>query len=197
LTPSSTASATSTPIAIFQPLPILRRYPSRPYGEVVNRGRRAALGRADRRRQQERGLPIIAACPADRGGGAAAPRCPDRDTESPDRAAGAASGSRSRGRHNSLPGLCARGVAEPSSTRSSRRQIRASFLLAGPLLARFGEARMPPPGGDFIGRRRPRRSTVDAFADLGRRVAGRSLDRAERPYGRAGAPARSSWTSPR
>ena len=30
----------------------------------------------------------------------------------------------------------------------------ASFLLAGPLLARFGEARMPPPGGDFIGRRR-------------------------------------------
>ena len=27
-------------------------------------------------------------------------------------------------------------------------KIRASFLLAGPLLARFGEAQMPPPGGD-------------------------------------------------
>src|SRR5436305_14749040 len=32
--------------------------------------------------------------------------------------------------------------------------IRASFLLAGPLLARFGSADMPPPGGDVIGRRR-------------------------------------------
>jgi UDP-N-acetylglucosamine 1-carboxyvinyltransferase len=33
-------------------------------------------------------------------------------------------------------------------------QIRASFLLAGPLLARTGRAVMPPPGGDVIGRRR-------------------------------------------
>ncbi|HEV3399324.1 MAG TPA: UDP-N-acetylglucosamine 1-carboxyvinyltransferase, partial [Actinomycetes bacterium] len=33
-------------------------------------------------------------------------------------------------------------------------RIRASFLLAGPLLARFGGAEMPPPGGDVIGRRR-------------------------------------------
>jgi UDP-N-acetylglucosamine 1-carboxyvinyltransferase len=33
-------------------------------------------------------------------------------------------------------------------------RIRASFLLAGPLLARFGRARVPPPGGDVIGRRR-------------------------------------------
>src|SRR3954447_24691866 len=33
-------------------------------------------------------------------------------------------------------------------------RIRASFLAAGPLLARFGSAHMPPPGGDVIGRRR-------------------------------------------
>ncbi|HEX6763103.1 MAG TPA: UDP-N-acetylglucosamine 1-carboxyvinyltransferase [Gaiellaceae bacterium] len=33
-------------------------------------------------------------------------------------------------------------------------QIRASFLLAGPLLARLGRAVVPPPGGDVIGRRR-------------------------------------------
>ena len=33
-------------------------------------------------------------------------------------------------------------------------RIRASFLVAGPLLARFGRASMPPPGGDVIGRRR-------------------------------------------
>jgi UDP-N-acetylglucosamine 1-carboxyvinyltransferase len=48
-------------------------------------------------------------------------------------------------------------------------RIRASFLLAGPLLARFGRADMPPPGGDVIGRRR-----VDvhmhALAELGARV---------------------------
>src|SRR5438132_12727883 len=33
-------------------------------------------------------------------------------------------------------------------------RIRASFLLAGPLLARHGRAIVPPPGGDVIGRRR-------------------------------------------
>jgi len=34
------------------------------------------------------------------------------------------------------------------------RQIRASILLAGPVTARFGELKLPPPGGDVIGRRR-------------------------------------------
>jgi UDP-N-acetylglucosamine 1-carboxyvinyltransferase len=38
------------------------------------------------------------------------------------------------------PDLCAR--------------VRASILLAGPMLARCGEVRLPPPGGDVIGRRR-------------------------------------------
>jgi UDP-N-acetylglucosamine 1-carboxyvinyltransferase len=38
------------------------------------------------------------------------------------------------------PALCAR--------------IRASILLAGPMLARFGKVTLPPPGGDVIGRRR-------------------------------------------
>ncbi len=48
-------------------------------------------------------------------------------------------------------------------------RIRASFLLAGPLLARFGKATMPPPGGDVIGRRRldPH---LDAFRALGAEV---------------------------
>jgi UDP-N-acetylglucosamine 1-carboxyvinyltransferase len=48
-------------------------------------------------------------------------------------------------------------------------RIRASFLLAGPLLARFGEAHMPPPGGDVIGRRRldPH---LDALTALGATV---------------------------
>jgi UDP-N-acetylglucosamine 1-carboxyvinyltransferase len=48
-------------------------------------------------------------------------------------------------------------------------RIRASFLLAGPLLARFGQVCMPPPGGDVIGRRRldPH---LDAFRALGATV---------------------------
>jgi UDP-N-acetylglucosamine 1-carboxyvinyltransferase len=33
-------------------------------------------------------------------------------------------------------------------------KIRASILLAAPLLARCGEVKLPPPGGDVIGRRR-------------------------------------------
>ncbi len=34
------------------------------------------------------------------------------------------------------------------------RRIRASILLAGPMTARTGELRLPPPGGDVLGRRR-------------------------------------------
>jgi UDP-N-acetylglucosamine 1-carboxyvinyltransferase len=34
------------------------------------------------------------------------------------------------------------------------RRIRASLLLAGPMLARYGAIELPPPGGDVIGRRR-------------------------------------------
>src|SRR6476646_927771 len=43
-------------------------------------------------------------------------------------------------RHELDPMLCAR--------------MRASFLLAGPLLSRLGRVSVPPPGGDVIGRRR-------------------------------------------
>src|SRR5204862_6099899 len=63
--------------------------------------------------------------------------------------------------------LCAAEL--PSPREIDRRQaelIRASVLLAGPLLARYGHAEMPPPGGDVIGRRRldPH---LDAFRCLG------------------------------
>jgi len=34
------------------------------------------------------------------------------------------------------------------------RRIRASILVAGPMAARVGEFKLPPPGGDVIGRRR-------------------------------------------
>jgi UDP-N-acetylglucosamine 1-carboxyvinyltransferase len=48
-------------------------------------------------------------------------------------------------------------------------RIRASILLAGPLLARSGRAIIPPPGGDVIGRRRLD-THVHAFAFLGAEV---------------------------
>jgi len=56
-------------------------------------------------------------------------------------------------------------------------KIRASFLLAGPLLSRFRQATMPPPGGDVIGRRRldPH---IHAFAELGASIdsSGRAFE---------------------
>jgi len=59
-------------------------------------------------------------------------------------------------KHELDPALCGR--------------MRASFLLAGPLLARLGRVTIPPPGGDVIGRRRldPH---IHAFASMGAEIA--------------------------
>jgi UDP-N-acetylglucosamine 1-carboxyvinyltransferase len=46
------------------------------------------------------------------------------------------------------------------------RKIRASILLAGPLISRVGELHLPPPGGDVIGRRRVD-THILAFSNLG------------------------------
>jgi UDP-N-acetylglucosamine 1-carboxyvinyltransferase len=48
------------------------------------------------------------------------------------------------------------------------RDIRASILLAGPMLARLKQVELPPPGGDVIGRRRVDTHFL-AFSKLGRR----------------------------
>jgi len=48
----------------------------------------------------------------------------------------------------------ASGVEVGNVDRDMAARIRASLLLAGPLLARFGAVQLPPPGGDVIGRRR-------------------------------------------
>ena len=78
--------------------------------------------------------------------------------------------------------LRADAVAETVVDEDLASLIRASFLLAGPLLARFGEVTMPPPGGDFIGRRRldPH---LDAFRDLGASVEGERWLRIAAPSG--------------
>ena len=69
----------------------------------------------------------------------------------------------------------ASGVDHQDVDKDLANKIRASFLLAGPLLARFGRAEMPPPGGDVIGRRRldPH---LDAFRALGAERRRRPLD---------------------
>src|SRR4051812_39636367 len=66
------------------------------------------------------------------------------------------------------------------------RKIRASMLLAGPLLARFGSAIVPPPGGDVIGRRRVD-THMHAFQQLGAEIEfDRTFTlRAERLVGRS------------
>jgi UDP-N-acetylglucosamine 1-carboxyvinyltransferase len=72
--------------------------------------------------------------------------------------------------------LCAAGMHDDVEVHPNlAEQIRASFLLAGPLLARFHRAVMPPPGGDVIGRRRldPH---LDAFRGMGATtVCGRDI----------------------
>ncbi len=50
--------------------------------------------------------------------------------------------------------LRARDIRETRLDRDLCAQIRASILLAGPMLARRGAVELPPPGGDVIGRRR-------------------------------------------
>ncbi|NUQ37783.1 MAG: UDP-N-acetylglucosamine 1-carboxyvinyltransferase [Caldilineales bacterium] len=49
------------------------------------------------------------------------------------------------------------------------REIRASILLAGPMLGRVGQVTLPPPGGDVIGRRRIDTHLL-AFEALGAQV---------------------------
>lgn len=50
--------------------------------------------------------------------------------------------------------LCADRISSTDINPAVARRIRTSFLFAGPLLARCGRAKVPPPGGDAIGHRR-------------------------------------------
>ena len=61
--------------------------------------------------------------------------------------------------------VCAANVSKTSLDPALCREIGAPFLLTD-LLARFGRAVVPPPGGDVIGRRRLD-THIHAFAELG------------------------------
>ncbi|MCK4800405.1 MAG: UDP-N-acetylglucosamine 1-carboxyvinyltransferase [Anaerolineales bacterium] len=50
--------------------------------------------------------------------------------------------------------LHAKNIKDTTLDPSLSRNIRASILLAGPVTARTGQLKLPPPGGDVIGRRR-------------------------------------------
>lgn len=50
--------------------------------------------------------------------------------------------------------VSARDVGRKPVDAGAATRIRASILLAGPMVARTGEMHLPPPGGDVIGRRR-------------------------------------------
>ncbi len=79
--------------------------------------------------------------------------------------------------------ICAADIPSTQVDQAIAERIRASFLLAGPLLARFGSAKMPPPGGDVIGRRRLD-THLDAFMALGAHVGDGTGDiRLEAPDG--------------
>jgi UDP-N-acetylglucosamine 1-carboxyvinyltransferase len=63
----------------------------------------------------------------------------------------------------------AKGVSKGAPSVELSQQMRASFVLAGPLLARLGHAELPAPGGDRIGRR-PVDTHIHAFRQLGAQV---------------------------
>ncbi|HYZ30050.1 MAG TPA: UDP-N-acetylglucosamine 1-carboxyvinyltransferase, partial [Thermoleophilaceae bacterium] len=82
-------------------------------------------------------------------------------------------------REDNVVALCAANVdPETEIPVEKTERIRASFLVTGPLLARFGRVVIPPPGGDVIGRRRldPH---LDAFRALGATVASNRVYRIE------------------
>ena len=77
--------------------------------------------------------------------------------------------------------VCAAGLRKREVDEDIARRLRASILLAGPVLARQGGVDLPPPGGDVIGRRR-----LDTHF-LGLQALGAELDVRPHKYALRGA----------
>jgi len=65
--------------------------------------------------------------------------------------------------------ITAEKITKTSPAASICQKMRASFVLAGPLLARLGQVELPAPGGDKIGRR-PVDTHIRAFRELGAEI---------------------------
>ncbi len=65
--------------------------------------------------------------------------------------------------------ICARRIKSTHLNKTLCGKVRSSILFAGPLLARCGSAKLYPPGGDVIGRRRID-THLDGFRQLGAAV---------------------------
>lgn len=65
--------------------------------------------------------------------------------------------------------VTAHNISKTSPSVEICQKMRASFVLAGPLLARLGHVDLPAPGGDKIGRR-PVDTHINAFRELGAHV---------------------------
>ncbi len=82
--------------------------------------------------------------------------------------------------------LCARSVHKTVLNADLCRQVRGGFMFSGPLLAKFGRATVPRPGGDKIGRRRVD-THILALEALGARVYTNHIYELRAPDGLAGA----------
>ena len=71
--------------------------------------------------------------------------------------------------HEGRVALRTKDLTTPRPPAEICQNMRASFVLAGPLLARAGRAELPAPGGDKIGRR-PVDTHVEALRELGAEI---------------------------
>jgi UDP-N-acetylglucosamine 1-carboxyvinyltransferase len=78
-------------------------------------------------------------------------------------------GAKTEQRGNGTVVVCCADTPKSEVPADQARDIRASILFAGSLLARTGKVLLPPPGGDVIGRRRLDTHFM-AFSELGARV---------------------------
>ncbi|NLL83642.1 MAG: UDP-N-acetylglucosamine 1-carboxyvinyltransferase [Lentisphaerae bacterium] len=78
--------------------------------------------------------------------------------------------------------ICAGTLRSTTLNRALCGHVRSSILFAGPLLARHGTARIYPPGGDVIGRRRVD-THLDGLKLLGAQVGGASSYSFKAPKG--------------
>ena len=82
--------------------------------------------------------------------------------------------------------VCTRDVHKSVLRADLCRKVRGSFMFAGPLLGRFGQATIPRPGGDRIGRRRVDTHLI-ALEELGVRFHTNHIYDFKAPRGLVGA----------